>query len=487
MGRKRKADEAPGTSARDLLQHWNEYYMNNDFGIGIECSQCKKWRLTYQFQESKEVPTDWNCSMWKISKKKRGNCNIPSNLTEEDFAREKYPPGAMVWAKLPGFDWWPAMIEDSPDTQEFFVTLGNGVEEYHVTFFGKSPKRSWIKASHIREYAPDTSNKPSKGSSTLRKSIEQAEEAAKLPIKERLKKFSFAVRYKGRWAKLRDKDDISFPPTCSGLKGLSKPAEIKSEPTNDNRPVNGNDHLALTPHIRKRDSVSKKKVEMKRRAMEADEDNRPMNGNDHLAPMLHISKRASVPKKKVEMKRQTMDADEDQPSSCRGDNSNKIRNVVHGMKKEHVDQKDQQSSGDCRVQTAKTTVLIRRDVVGHLKCYRSYQVHEYTRRDSTKSIDNGGRREDNRPEEDGASADDEDSEDCDRKEQNVDGTRNLSVPAPPLADFDDSTISVCSSDDEEEEELPWQKAYREFIRKKYPSFLDQMFSGTAEGQMVTTA
>ncbi|GBO19988.1 hypothetical protein AVEN_170446-1 [Araneus ventricosus] len=96
---------APGTSARDLLQHWNEYYMNNDFGIGIECSQCKKWRLTYQFQESKEVPTDWNCSMWKISKKKRGNCNIPSNLTEEDFALEKYPPGAMVWAKLPGFDW----------------------------------------------------------------------------------------------------------------------------------------------------------------------------------------------------------------------------------------------------------------------------------------------------------------------------------------------------------------------------------------------
>ncbi|CAL1292841.1 unnamed protein product, partial [Larinioides sclopetarius] len=126
MGRKRKSKEALETSTRDLLQHWNEYYTNTNFGIGVQCSRCQKWRLTYQYQESKDVPTDWNCSMWKINKKKRGNCSIHSNLTEADFAREDYPPGTVVWAKLSGFPWWPAMVEDSPDAQAFFMTLENG-------------------------------------------------------------------------------------------------------------------------------------------------------------------------------------------------------------------------------------------------------------------------------------------------------------------------------------------------------------------------
>lgn len=32
----------------------------------------------------------------------------------------KYSPGSLVWAKLSGYPWWPAMVEDDPDLEQFY-------------------------------------------------------------------------------------------------------------------------------------------------------------------------------------------------------------------------------------------------------------------------------------------------------------------------------------------------------------------------------
>ncbi|GBO03871.1 hypothetical protein AVEN_38882-1, partial [Araneus ventricosus] len=108
-------------STRDVLQKWNDYYINNNFGIGIQCDKCKKWRQVFQYQDTSEVPEVWICSMWRIDEIRRGSCRLPSDLKESDFAEALYSPGSLVWAKMDGYPWWAGMIEDCPDVQHFFM------------------------------------------------------------------------------------------------------------------------------------------------------------------------------------------------------------------------------------------------------------------------------------------------------------------------------------------------------------------------------
>ncbi|GFR11431.1 zinc finger CW-type PWWP domain protein 1 [Trichonephila clavata] len=193
------------TSGKDALEKWNEYYTSNDFPIGIQCVKCKKWRKVVQYQEASEVPDNWDCSMWQRKNKKPGSCDIPSNVTENDFGEEEFTPGSIVWAKLNGYPCWPGMVEDCPDYQEFFMSYVEG-NEYHINFFGDRPMRSWVPAKRVTDFhkpAPDEKLKKKKQYKSLERSIMEAEKAAKMPLKERLKTYSFAVRYKGKWGKTK--------------------------------------------------------------------------------------------------------------------------------------------------------------------------------------------------------------------------------------------------------------------------------------------
>ncbi len=40
----------------------------------------------------------------------------------DDMVETSYSLGSVVWAKLRGFPWWPALVDDDPDTNEFFWT-----------------------------------------------------------------------------------------------------------------------------------------------------------------------------------------------------------------------------------------------------------------------------------------------------------------------------------------------------------------------------
>ncbi|GFT80025.1 zinc finger CW-type PWWP domain protein 1 [Nephila pilipes] len=209
------------SSSKVLLQKWNKFYTETTFPIGIECVHCKKWREVTEYQERSEVPENWNCSMWQIGKNKRGNCSMPSNFNENDFNGEDFPPGSLVWAKLKGYNWWPGMVEDSPDTQEFYQSYADGTDEYHVIFFGDDDKtwRSWVDGKRIldfKEPAPDEKFRRKKLVKSLEVSIIEAKKAAKMPLKERLKTYSFAVRYKGKWGKTKACEVEMLSPKSTG-------------------------------------------------------------------------------------------------------------------------------------------------------------------------------------------------------------------------------------------------------------------------------
>ncbi|GFU20480.1 zinc finger CW-type PWWP domain protein 1 [Nephila pilipes] len=88
-----------------------------DFGIWIECIECKKWRKDFHYSESHEVPESWCCSMLNLENGKKGSCDDPEEETEEEYL--EYCPGSVVWAKLDGYPWWPAMVDENPDVEEF--------------------------------------------------------------------------------------------------------------------------------------------------------------------------------------------------------------------------------------------------------------------------------------------------------------------------------------------------------------------------------
>ena len=57
-----------------------------------------------------------------------GGCDA-AEADFDEYARSRggwveldYTAGSVVWAKLEGWPWWPALVDDDPDTMEFFWT-----------------------------------------------------------------------------------------------------------------------------------------------------------------------------------------------------------------------------------------------------------------------------------------------------------------------------------------------------------------------------
>ena len=56
----------------------------------------------------------------------------------ENHLELEYAAGSLVWARSRLFPWWPAMVDQCPDTEEFFLLEGGGDDDrpdhYHVTY-----------------------------------------------------------------------------------------------------------------------------------------------------------------------------------------------------------------------------------------------------------------------------------------------------------------------------------------------------------------
>lgn len=51
---------------------------------------------------------------------------LEEDYSQLEFIHNKFTEGSIVWAKMQGFPWWPAMVETDPDRGEFM--LHNGID-----------------------------------------------------------------------------------------------------------------------------------------------------------------------------------------------------------------------------------------------------------------------------------------------------------------------------------------------------------------------
>jgi len=93
-------------------------------------------------------------------------------------------PGSLVWAKMQGYPWWPAVVCEHPSQGEVERGSGSSVE-VHVKFLGED-HRSWIAASLIKQWDEEVDKSGTTKESAWLKGMEEAEDAVTLTNEERL-------------------------------------------------------------------------------------------------------------------------------------------------------------------------------------------------------------------------------------------------------------------------------------------------------------
>ena len=122
---------------------------------------------------------------------KSGN-NTPDNKTAGQSKNEsskkagaggvsdKFPPGTLLWSKLPGYPWWPSMVCNHPTDKK---TTRRG--EIHVQFLDTPVTRSWVPLDMIKRWGEKVLRE-GEGDKNWEKGVRDAEKVAGLTNQERL-------------------------------------------------------------------------------------------------------------------------------------------------------------------------------------------------------------------------------------------------------------------------------------------------------------
>ncbi|XP_014241804.1 zinc finger CW-type PWWP domain protein 1-like [Cimex lectularius] len=193
-----------GLSPRDRLLWLQE---NRDTGIWVQCSDCSKWRYLYRVKDALEIKPFWVCSM--NSDFDFNKCSIPqaASFDPKDLIDADYSPGSVVLAKVKGFPWWPAIVDDNPECEQFYwlKETSNEVSFYHVVFFDSRKKctNAWVDLDSIRPYIetfmlcfPLSRNNNCLYKRRLKFAKIEAEKALKMECADRLLNFGFLARFK---------------------------------------------------------------------------------------------------------------------------------------------------------------------------------------------------------------------------------------------------------------------------------------------------
>jgi hypothetical protein len=58
------------------------------------------------------------------SDKRYNSCAVPEKrptpLEEEDLIHNMYTAGSVVWGRVAGYPWWPAIVDDDPDIEQYY-------------------------------------------------------------------------------------------------------------------------------------------------------------------------------------------------------------------------------------------------------------------------------------------------------------------------------------------------------------------------------
>ncbi|XP_069683825.1 uncharacterized protein [Periplaneta americana] len=198
----------------DLTLKERLLWLRNRRGVGlwVQCSRpvCNKWRYLPDTQDPVEVPEEWFCHMHPD--KKYNSCAAPERpptaWEEEDLIHNAYTAGSVVWGHLAGYPWWPAMVDDDPDTEQYYWL--NGFSDipthYNVVFFDEEDiTRAWLTPGSMKAFTGRETEKQFRKtvahgvdySKRIQAARMQAEEALPMSIRDRLLTFGFLARYKG--------------------------------------------------------------------------------------------------------------------------------------------------------------------------------------------------------------------------------------------------------------------------------------------------
>ena len=136
----------------------------NANSIWLQCDNCDKWRLLPTEDAPTPLPDTWTCK--SMTSALSDPCSLPEDIgTDEDptlagvddseWVVVTQREGDVVYAKMRGYPFWPAIIEcpAAPaevkgDGSYFFKNSVDEIE-YHVTFFDSPPTTTWVKEENL--------------------------------------------------------------------------------------------------------------------------------------------------------------------------------------------------------------------------------------------------------------------------------------------------------------------------------------------------
>ena len=192
-------------------------------GTYVQCcvEECKKWRFLTEFEDPSNVPEYWECSMNKDLTANKCSIGDEDQLDDDDveFVNVRFTCGSLAWARVKGYPWWPVIIDYCPDSEEYYwiEEAESRVEPawYHVVFLEKSVSRSWVRSENVLKMIQPV-EQPTVGGGAIKKSssssmksrfkkaLTMVDDCMNLSLKERLKKYSFANLFKGKWGEYSD-------------------------------------------------------------------------------------------------------------------------------------------------------------------------------------------------------------------------------------------------------------------------------------------
>ncbi|CAK9799326.1 Zinc finger CW-type PWWP domain protein 1, partial [Anthophora quadrimaculata] len=206
-------------SWKDIL-HWLQ--KRRDIGLWVQCcrKECKKWRYVEEYHDPVDVPKIWYCEMnsglmcltllFDFIDKLIASCDIPeqpyTDAIKKDLIENAYNAGSIVWAHINGFPWWPAIVDDCPETFRYYHLPRNSNKpiKYHVTFFNEEKlEHSWIHKNNLKPFVANKYSEIVKRTKlrgieykqSLQRAHELATNALQLSITNRLKNFSYVALY----------------------------------------------------------------------------------------------------------------------------------------------------------------------------------------------------------------------------------------------------------------------------------------------------